>query len=289
MFAASASWDKTIKIWNLPKKSCVRTLTGHLGRVYSVAFSPCGTKVLSASKDKTLKMWDVGENCKDDERCICTLEGHTRRVLHCSFSQRSFLAASASADMTVRVWDTVAATCIFILTGHIGTVHRCAFSVDGSFLVSASHDKTLRVWDIRDGGGSTIEVIRTHGVHSPYRSQNWGFVYGCSMSWNSRLVVSASSDKTVSVWDRRSHRELVSLKGHDREVNACCISPDGSFIVSASNDTMLRIWCMNKRLLKAAGGYINAHQLMAIWPKLSTLYGGYTQYASTIIRLIKEY
>ena len=174
-------------------------------------------------------------------------------------------------------------------TGHVGTVHRCAFSVDGSVLVSASHDKTLRVWDIRDGGGTTIEVIRTHNVHSPYRSKNWGFVYGCSMSWNSRLVISASSDRTVSIYDRHYHRKVISLKGHNREVNACCISPDGTFIVSASNDTQLRLWCMNRGLLKAAGGFIKSNQLITVWVKLSKLYGGYTQYASTIIRLIKQF
>lgn len=277
-----------MKVWDLKEKCCYLTLSGHQGRVYSVAFSPCGTKVLSASKDKTLKLWNVTRHHKG-EREISTLEGHTRRVLHCCFSSNSFLAASASADMTVRVWDTITSTCVFILTGHTGSVHQCVFSVDGAVLVSASDDKTLRVWDIRDGGGATIEIIRTHIPSSKYRHQNWGNVYGCSISWNSRLIVSASSDRTVSVWDRRKHSEILSLTGHELQVNACAISYDGAYIVSASNDTTLRIWCMNRRLLKAAGSYIGASQLIALWAKFSKLYGGYTQYASTIIQIIKQY
>mgnify|MGYP006432703785 FL=1 len=148
-------YKQTVKVWDLKEKCCYLTLSGHQGRVYSVAFSPCGTKVLSASKDKTLKLWNVTRHHKG-EREISTLEGHTRRVLHCCFSSNSFLAASASADMTVRVWDTITSTCVFILTGHTGSVHQCVFSVDGAVLVSASDDKTLRVWDIRDGGGASI-------------------------------------------------------------------------------------------------------------------------------------
>ena len=68
----SASYDNTLKVWDVATGKCVATLEGHSGTVMSVAISPDGRRVVSGSKDKTLKVWDI-----ETGECMATLEGHS--------------------------------------------------------------------------------------------------------------------------------------------------------------------------------------------------------------------
>ncbi|KAF2798827.1 hypothetical protein K505DRAFT_346348 [Melanomma pulvis-pyrius CBS 109.77] len=142
---ASASRDKTIRLWEVATGTCYSTLEGHSEWVMAVAFSPDGQLVASASRDKTIRLWDAATGtCR-------TLEGHSDQVNAVAFSPDGKLVASASSH-TVRLWDAATGTwtCYSTLEGLSEWVRVVNFSPDGKLVASAS-GHTVRLWDAATG------------------------------------------------------------------------------------------------------------------------------------------
>ena len=97
---ASASYDRTVKVWSARSGECLQTFEGHSDFVSSVAFSHDSTRLASASGDWTIKVWDTRSG-----ECLQTLEGHSDPVMLVVFSHGSTWLASASCYGTVKVWD----------------------------------------------------------------------------------------------------------------------------------------------------------------------------------------
>ncbi|USP74162.1 hypothetical protein yc1106_01436 [Curvularia clavata] len=222
---ASASRDKTVKIWDAHSGQCLHTLEGHNDFVYSAAFSPDGARLASASWDKTVKIWDAYSG-----QCLQTLEGHGV-FYSIAFSPDGTKLASASRDKTVKVWDMYSGQCLHTLEGHDDSVHSAAFSPDGARLVSASWDKTVKVWDVHSG-----QCLHTLEGHND-------FVYSAAFSPDGARLASASEDKTVKIWDVHSGQCLQTLEGHHSgPVYSAAFSPDGARLASASRDETVKIW-----------------------------------------------
>ena len=141
---ASASLDRTIKLWDAVSSRLILTLTGHTGHVQNVVFSPDGNRLASASADTTVKIWDTASGQE-----IQSLEGHIFGVYSVAFSPDGKRLASVSADKTVKVWDVISGQETLSLNGHALGVSCVAFSPDGLRLASGSYDSTVRVWDAR--------------------------------------------------------------------------------------------------------------------------------------------
>ncbi|MDZ8069996.1 MAG: caspase family protein, partial [Nostoc sp. DedQUE08] len=152
---ASASADKTVKLWDAATGKSITTLKGHSDAVYSVAFSPDGKTIASASADKTVKLWDAATG-----KSITTLKGHTSGVNSVAFSPDGKTIASASDDKTVKLWDAATGKSITTLKGHSDAVYSVAFSPDGKTIASASDDKTVKLWDAATG--KSITTLNGH-------------------------------------------------------------------------------------------------------------------------------
>lgn len=98
-----------VKLWDISTGECLRTLTGHTGSVWSVAFSPDGQMLASSSHDRPAKLWNV-----ETGRCLRTLEGHTSQVGSVVFSPDGQVATN-SQDATIRLWDSHTGECSRIL------------------------------------------------------------------------------------------------------------------------------------------------------------------------------
>ncbi len=125
---ASASEDKTIRLWDAATGAHRQTLEGHSLWVSAVAFSPDGNTLASASYDATIRLWDAATGAHRQ-----TLEGHSGRVSAVAFSPDGNTLASASWDETIRLWDAATGAHRQTLEGH-STLTRLTFSRNGQCL-----------------------------------------------------------------------------------------------------------------------------------------------------------
>ncbi|KAI9863919.1 MAG: hypothetical protein M1824_005957 [Vezdaea acicularis] len=222
---ASASDDKTVRLWDAETGALQQTLEGHSGWVSAVAFSPDGRRLASALWDKTVRLWDAETGALQQ-----TLEGHSSWVRAVAFSSDGRRLASASDDKTVRLWDAETGALQQTLEGHSNWVNGVTFSPDGRRLASASEDKTVRLWDAETG--ALQQMLEGHS----------GWVRAVAFSSDGRRLASASWDRTVRLWNAETGALQQTLEGHSDWVMAVTFSPDGQRLASASRDKTVRLW-----------------------------------------------
>src|SRR5258706_413731 len=115
--------------------------TGHTAAVESVSYSPNGTRVVTGSDDKTIRIWDAESGAVIGE----PLTGHTGRVSSVAYSPDGRHIISGSYDRTIRIWDAKTGAAVGNpLEGHTEWVRSVAYSPDGRHIISGSYDRTIR-------------------------------------------------------------------------------------------------------------------------------------------------
>jgi WD40 repeat protein/energy-coupling factor transporter ATP-binding protein EcfA2 len=238
---ATASFDKSAKIWDAETGKDLMTLTGHEGWVWSVSFSPDGRRLATASMDKTVKIWDA-ETGKE----LMTLRGHEGPVWSVAFSPDGKRVATGSDDKTAKLWDAQTGKELMTLRGHEDKIESVAFSPDGRRLATGSDDKTAKLWDAQTG--KELMTLRGHEDK----------VESVAFSPDGKRLATGSDDKTAKLWDAQTGKELMTLLGHYDEVARVAFSPDGKRLATASTDETAKIWDANTgRELMTLRGHVN--------------------------------
>ena len=229
---ASASEDKTIKLWEVATGRQLRTLAGHADGIKSVVFHPNGKILASGSSDHTVKLWDV-----ESGKILRTLSGHTNIVSTVAFSSDGKTLASGSFDNTIKLFDVESGREIRTLTLHSNDpdsdgIESVAFSPDGKTLASGSADNTIRLWDVARG-----KKLRTLTGHS-------NVVFTITFSPDGKTLASGSSDNTIKIWDASNGKTLKTLSGHSGSVLSVTFSRDGNTLASGSEDKTIKLWTM---------------------------------------------
>ncbi|MCG6137348.1 MAG: WD40 repeat domain-containing protein [Nostoc sp. LLA-1] len=253
------------------------TLTGHTGKVASVAISADGEVLVSGCADKTINIWQLNTGKK-----IRTLSGNLGEVSSVAISpDRNFLAMGSCEHPkgNVKVWHLKTGKLIHTLLGHQKpvnvvaispdgqilasgsnkikiwnlhtgdrictlwhsyTVHAVAISSDGTILASGSADHKIRLWNPRTG-----DPLRNLIGHSDeVKSVTISPVGAASPEGFGELLFSGSADTTIKIWHLITGKLLYTLSGHSDEVNSLAVSPDGKFLFSGSADTTIKMWCL---------------------------------------------
>jgi U3 small nucleolar RNA-associated protein 13 len=147
---ASASQDKTVKLWDTKDLTLVGTLKGHKRGVWCVEFSPIDRCVVTGSGDRTVRLWSL-----TDFSCLRSLEGHGASVLAATFLRNGLQVLSAGADGLMKLWTIRTQECEATMDGHEERVWALAVAPGGPGggreggrqAVTGGGDSVLNVWE----------------------------------------------------------------------------------------------------------------------------------------------
>jgi platelet-activating factor acetylhydrolase IB subunit alpha len=213
---ASCSSDLTIKLWDPSDEyKNIRTLTGHDHSVSAVRFVPSGAAgspssgnlLVSASRDKTLRIWDVSTGY-----CVKTISGHADWVRDVSPSFDGRFLLSAGHDQTARIWDASNGELKATLLGHEHFIVCCVFAPPASY----------------------VHLAAMAGLKKPPAASS-----------SAEFVATGSRDKSIRIWDSRGTL-IKTLTGHDNWVRGLVFHPGGKYLLSVSDDKTLRCWDLSQ-------------------------------------------
>lgn len=203
---------ETLWLWNTKTGGLLAELSGHSKDAWSVnsaAFSHDGSRIVSASDDKTARLWDGKTGV-----ALATLVGHTAPVRDAELSPDNSRVVTASEDKTARLWDGKTGAPVATLAGDTATVNSAEFSPDGTCIVTAAGDPQYL-------SSTSSRIWIPFG--SPYFDPQLG-------------------GYTARLWDGKTGAALANLVGHLYTVNSAHFSQDGKRVLTASDDNTACVW-----------------------------------------------
>lgn len=190
---ATASLDKTVRIWNTADGQCTHIIKDHADAVFGVAYSPDGKLLATGSADRSVKLFESAT-----WKRVGTLNAHQDTVTHVAFNSTGMLLATAGADRQVRIWKVEVGKMENPVRslGEGDTINSCAFSPDGSLLVWGASNRVVKVFD-GDGTNQKREMKEP---------DDW--VYTVAVGADNRTVAVGTQDGKVLFWDVKDGKLL---------------------------------------------------------------------------------
>ncbi|OLL24523.1 putative U3 small nucleolar RNA-associated protein 13 [Neolecta irregularis DAH-3] len=239
---ASASQDRTVKIWAAIDGELKGTLKGHKRGVWSARFAKAAKLIVTGSGDKTIKLWNTS-----DYSCLKTFEGHTNSVLKVLWLGNGLQVASAAADGLIKVWSVKSGECNSTLDNHTERVWSLAVRNDEEYLVSGGGDSVINFWqDVSEIERESEAKATQEQVEKEQELSN----YLLHRDWRNAIILAMSLDQPYQLL------RLFTQVSNDRVIGDKSITGLGvidEILASLSKDQLktlllrLRDWNTNAR------------------------------------------
>jgi WD40 repeat protein len=258
-YIASASYDKTVQIWNASSGRHMLTYNGHGQHVNAVVWSPNSAYLLTASDDQSAHVWEAATG-----RQLHKYAGHSGPVGAVSWSPDGQQIASGGDDKTVQVWDAKSYELITSYEGHSDKITCLAWSPDSKFLASGSKSAQLKIREFAKMQQKRSLLGRLFFPHYGEKTfdDNSGAINAVAWMPDSKRVVTISGDYHVSVRDIHTRDERAIGGSGNTKKQVIALSPNGKYLALGGNDKVARIWniAQNKETFIYYGhsGYVMA-------------------------------
>lgn len=219
---------------------------GHSSDITSIQFDVAGNTLLTASVDSKAALWDLRSG-----DLVSTLEGHKSEIVNCIFDHLCQTVATCSLDTKVRIWDVrmlggsgrrvgspnVSPSLLYEFSDNDDEVLSIHFDSRGNQLASGSKDGTLTAWNVKKGS-LQFQIKNTHD--GPIRKVQW--------SPNGGLLMTASDDKTVSLFHPDMETCIQTLSHHKGPVSNASFSYSNEYLVTGGEDRNVIVYRNEKPL-----------------------------------------
>ncbi|QJW93650.1 WD40 repeat domain-containing protein [Frigoriglobus tundricola] len=232
---AYAAADHTVHLCDPTTGHTRALLRGHEGDVHEISFGPDQTRIVTASDDGTLRVWDAGSG---GQLRTFRAPRDAAKPLLLSPNGRFVVTRGRATEPAAYLWDLDSDRPPVPLDGATGGIHMIRFSPSGDRLVTVRRfpQTDIQLWDV--GTGQRLATLAGH------KNQ----VSHATFSPDGRRLLTTSMDRTIRVWDvspgaaARSSDALLVLDGHSGWVYHASFSPDGTRVLSSSHDRTLCYW-----------------------------------------------
>lgn len=268
---ATGGYDNTIRFWDASSGMCYRTLQHPDRQVNCLQIRP-DKQYIAAGGNPQIRIYDVNSKSADP---VVTYDGHAGNVTCIGFQRDGRWMWSGSDDGSIKIWDLRAPTFQRDYESRAG-VNSVALHPNQGELVSGDQFGTVRVWDLTankcsnelipegDAPISSVTVAADASLcvatnyngnayfWSPRSSEEFvpvkklaahkAYVTAARLSPDVRFLATASSDRTVKLWNTRDFSLAATLAGHSKWVWDCVFSADSTYLVTASSDSHAKLW-----------------------------------------------
>lgn len=247
----------SVSLRNATTAELMTTHNGHNGFVISVAFSPGGSTLASATDHEVL-LWDITGALP-----ITTINTNKEQAVNCvSISPIGDIIASGQSDGTVFLWDAVIGEKKSKFSADTGRVNSIAFTPDGNMLAVGTQG-AIHLWNIE-----TDEIATLY-------TKNIGEIQSVTFSPDGRTLAGGGDYRTIVLWDVATRERKKYLRGHTDRVNSIVFSPDGKTVASTGVDRQIIIWDRETGTQKSKyNGHLDDVTCLVFSPDGTTLASG---------------
>lgn len=260
--------------------SQLRAFHGHERSVVACAVTRDGKTFISASADRTLRLWSLGSG-----ECLAILSGHDDELTSCTLVPGDRTALTTSTDATARiwdlhgrravstldnggrwatagvvtpdgervivgsdngvltVWDRASARRVGSLEGHTDYVTACVVTPEGRYLVSASRDRSVRVWDL--GALACLYALdpAEFGAPRPERgAEEAGWITALALHPRKQQILALAGDGSILQWVLDSGRLLQRFAAGQGRIDSCALLGTGRYLLCGMAGGGITVW-----------------------------------------------
>ncbi|KAJ3080755.1 hypothetical protein HDU99_007495 [Rhizoclosmatium hyalinum] len=204
IIASASGFQTDIKVWSVETGQVIKVLKGHLLPVWTVSFSIDDRCLVSGSRDRSVRVWNLNDTplLEGNQEDSTEKQGHHCTIMAIAVSSKSKIVVAGDKEGYIKLWSTVTGHCVKTMKQDI-MIRALCISPNEKFIAVGGYDGSVKLWDMESG-----LCIQEYEGHTKA-------ILAVAFLADAKTVVSSSYDETVRVWSDGNCIDKVSISGDD--------------------------------------------------------------------------